>query len=516
MMGIRRGISRGRVSSESFRNRLKRVHSPPALTGSFGLAIVAVLATIYGCGNVADRPELNPYRSAPQSIERAWTPGSALASEYRLSDVEQLSNPQGNASLSAGQRYDLSSLIDVALRNNPQTRREWEAARSAAAQLGATLSQYYPQADVQSVNGYERTVLQLPGTAGTLKQWQAQPLIEMTYTLLDFGRRRSATEAARNRLIAQNFTFNRAIQTVVFNTQSAFYTLDAAQAAMSVAEQNLRLTETDLEAVKQRVDLGLATQPELLLARERVAQSRFDLASTRLLIHDAQAQMAVALGIPVNTPLEIAGLEQQAVPKSLNAGVDRLIVEARRERPDLAARVANLRASEAAVGQARAQFYPVAGLSADYGENLWNFKFSLPRTVQTFQPQYSALMTLKWEVFAGFRRRNDLRRAEGDREVARAELDSLEIDAMAQVWRAYYEFESSVSKYEYAQSLLTASQESYNANTETYHQGLSTIVELLTAQRDLENARYTLVQSKAQLLNAYAAVAYAAGAVRIP
>jgi hypothetical protein len=40
------------------------------------------------------------------------------------------------------------------------------------------------------------------------------------------------------------------------------------------AEQNLKLAETVLDAVRQRVDLGLATEPQLLLAREQVAQSR--------------------------------------------------------------------------------------------------------------------------------------------------------------------------------------------------------------------------------------------------
>jgi outer membrane protein TolC len=193
-----------------------------------------------------------------------------------------------------------------------------------------------------------------------------------------------------------------------------------------------------------------------------------------------------------------------------------LIGQARRQRPDLAARVASLRASEADVSLARAQFFPVVGLSATYGENIWNFTFAKPRTVQTSQPQYSALLGLKWDIFTGFRRLNDVRRAEDDREAARAELKTLGIDATAQVWRAYYEFESSLSRYNYAESLLAAAQESYDANLETYRQGLSTIVELLTAERDLANARYTIIQSKAELLTAYAAVAYAAGAVRNP
>jgi outer membrane protein len=480
------------------------------------LARLTFFVLLAGCGNITNRPELYPDNWAPQSSDREWIQSAAVAGHYIAGSTTDRPTSPTITSFPDGHTYDLAGLIDIALRNNSRTWREWEAARSAAAQFGAAEASYYPQADVQALNGYERTIVELPGQPGKLNQWQAQPETELTYTLLDFGRRHSAAEAARNRLIANNFTFNRAVQDVVFGTQSAFYAFDSAQAAVNAAQQNLALAQTDFDAVNQRVDLGLATEPELLLAKERVAQSRFDIASAHLLVHDAEAQLAVALGVPANAIPQIEGLEQEAVPSSLNAEVDILIGQARRQRPDLAARVASLRAGEAEVSQARAQFFPVVGLSAIYGENLWNFTFATPRTVQTGQPQYSALLTLRWDIFTGFRRLNDVRRAEADREVARAELKTLEIEAISQVWRAYYEFESSLSKYDYAESLLAASQESYDANIETYREGLSTIVELLTAERDLANARYTIIQSKAELLTAYAAVAHAGGAGRNP
>jgi outer membrane protein TolC len=289
--------------------------------------------------------------------------------------------------------------------------------------------------------------------------------------------------------------------------------LDGAVASVTAAERNLELAETDDDAVRQRGDLGLATEPELLLSRERVAQSKFDLANARLLVHDAQAGLAIALGVPANSDLHIASLESLAVPRSLGSAVDALIDEARRRRPDLAARMAELHASEAQVAEAHAQFFPTVGLSGEYGEDLWNFTFVKPRTIQTGQPRYSALLTLRWDLFTGFRHLNDLRQAEAERNVANADLRALEIDAVAEVWRAYYEFESSASKYQYAQSLMAATREAYAANLDTYRQGLSTIVELLTAERDLANARYTLVRTKAELLTASAAVAFAAGVV---
>ena len=76
-----------------------------------------------------------------------------------------------------------------------------------------------------------------------------------------------------------------------------------------------------------------------------------------------------------------------------------------------------------------------------------------------------------------------------------------------EVWRAYYELDSTKEKYAAAEALLTASQEAYAANLDTYRQGLSTIVELLAAERDLANARFVLIQSTADLLTASAAVA---------
>ncbi len=111
---------------------------------------------------------------------------------------------------------------------------------------------------------------------------------------------------------------------------------------------------------------------------------------------------------------------------------------------------------------------------------------------------------------------NTVRQAEAQREEAGSALKSIEISAIAEVWRAYYEFEASLKKYDYARALLAASHEAYDANLDTYRQGLVTIVDLLTAERDLASARYTMIQSTADLLTSSAAVAYAVGAVQIP
>ncbi len=492
----------------------------------FGIGI-GVLAGLAGCARLAEQPEVNPDRWAPSSAIRIWTPSPASAGDYRMPSEPQpvpgavapaRAQPSGLEPVHReGQPYDLSALLDLALRENPDTRFAWESARQAAANFGAARAPYYPLVSANSANGYTRTLFPLPGgQIAQYKVWQAEPLVQMTYTLLDFGRRSSAAEAARQTLAAANFSFDRKMQDVVFGVQRAYYALCAAKAAVTAARQNLELAQSDFDAVQQRLNLGLATEPALLLARERVAQSQYDVANAELMVHDAQAGLAAAIGISANPPIEVASFENEAVPTALNGQVDELIAATMKQRPDLAAKIAGLRASEARVALAKAAWYPTVDLSANYGQLIWRYTFAGPPNTWANQPQYSALVTLQWDVFTGLKRLNDVRAAEAEDEATRAGVKSAEIGAIAEMWRAYYEFQSSLKKYSYGQALLAAAQEAYDANIETYRQGLSTIVELLTAQRDLANARYTLIQSRADLLTSYAAVAYAAGAVRMP
>ena len=93
------------------------------------------------------------------------------------------------------------------------------------------------------------------------------------------------------------------------------------------------------------------------------------------------------------------------------------------------------------------------------------------RRLTDTQPQYTGLLTFNWDLFTGFKRLNDVRQAEADRDAASDQLKSLEVDTISSVWRAYYEFQTALSRYTYAKALLAASQESYDANLDTYRAG---------------------------------------------
>ncbi len=474
---------------------------------------ICALLAIGGCTRSAEQVELNPNAWAPPMVEREWSPppksramvGSATET-VALSDMP---------SSERGRPLGLGELISFALARNPATQRAWKAAQAQAAAAGKARAPYYPVVSAESDNGYQRLVDLVPKHWGVMKTWQSRSIVSLDYDLIDFGRRDAQASSAFNQLMAANLLFNRQVQEVVFNVEKAFYELDAARADVTAAEVTLKLATKDRTNAERRQQNGLATQPEVLLARQREAQAEYDLENARLAVSLAQADLAVALGVRADQAPEVMPLKDQPLPQSLGSDVERLIDAAVRERPDLAAKVSAVRARQADVDLARASFYPTLALTSFYGEEAFRYRLSNPPT-PTFTaaaPEYGAGLTLKWDLFTGFSRVNSLRQAEAERDAARADLKSAELDVAAGVWRAYYSYLTARRKYDYAEALLTASQSSYDSNVKSYNHGLATIIDLLSAERELAAARYTLIQSKAELLISAAAVTFATGTI---
>jgi outer membrane protein TolC len=174
-----------------------------------------------------------------------------------------------------------------------------------------------------------------------------------------------------------------------------------------------------------------------------------------------------------------------------------------------------VRSREAAVDLARASLYPTVELSGYYGSYAFNYRLSNPPTPQftAMAPEYAASVALRWDAFAGFEHVNSIEQATADREASRAVLYRYQLDVASEVWRAYYAFTTALRKYQYAQALLAASQSAYDSNFASFNRGLATIVDLLSAERDLADAKYTMVGSRADLLISAAAVAYTTGAI---
>ena len=512
--------------------------------GSGALVLPAAVAFVVSCASFEKNPAWNPEASAPPSPETTWVPPTSKPAPQSLDDLlslppvpsEQTPSSdlpskstaaqtlgrldEGVPPSSVDQPLELAELIGIALAKNPRTRESWQQARAAAAQLGESMGDYYPEVRFEATGGAEKFGLQFPEATGLVRQVQILPELQITYVLLDFGRRTAKAEEARRLLQVANYSFNREIQRVIYEVQASFYQFDAALALEIAAQSNLDLARSVREDVGKRLELGLATRPDFLLARQVEAQAVYDLESAHTGVFNARARLALVMGLPANAPLHVETLFDQPLPPQLDHEVEQLIDTALALRPDLQAQVAQLRASEARLTKAKADFFPIIGLEGSYGGNWWSY--ALTGDAGQLQPQhrkhsltsvYEALVVIEWPLFEGFARFNRLRKARAQKRQDAERLRELELEATNQVWSVYFDYEAAYRKYEYGIALLEASDEAYEATRESYDVGLSTIDDLLRAERDLSSARYTLIGSRAGLLSTAAELAFALGEV---
>ena len=477
-------------------------------------ALLGTLAVLSGCAS--DQDAKNGQPTAPPTASQAWN-----SSDYQ--EPSSVSTTNANFAHQLGipvtpdpdKTYDLVSLIDLAQQANPQTRIAWEQARAQAAQLGIADSDKYPMLAFLALGGYSRDTYPTPSGGLSTYGPGVTPELSLQWTLLDFGRRQAKIDSAIQTLLQSNFQFNRTHQQVAYDVQTNYYAYDASCATVEAMLAALKSAQAVEDAAQARLDAGLATQPDLLLARQDRVRAEFDLSSAQRTVSDSQSALAEAVGIAPTMPMKIAPMSTLPLPAELTNSVEHTMNQALANRPDLAAQLAAFRAREADVSKAKSEYYPQIGLNGSVGQAYSSFNaYTGGNTTGPFYYDdtiYGINLTLSWNIFDGYLRRNKVREAEARRSQAAAELSALQLKAMREVWKSYVDVKTALVQYEAAQALLTASQDAYDANTTKYQNGLGTLIDLLAAERELARARTAVVESRAELLDSAAALAFAVG-----
>lgn len=476
------------------------------------------LLLLQGC---ATEPELfrvtevmDPLKSAPVNHFEGWN-------KTTLTDVPSLKTtqviPSANTLLKPGHTHQLTELIDFGLRQNPLTRKAWEESRAAAAGLGIAESAWLPALEAQISGGYWRTPFPTPGTAIALAGSTIYPTLHLSWTLFDRGRT-PEIERATQQLFASNLMVNRNLQDVTYQIQQNYYDLLAARARVSAAEVTLKQSTRNADAIGAQLANGLATRPEHLLAIQDQARSAYELQEARGQVMQKEASLAQELGIRPDHALDLQTLEAEELPPDSEQSADEIIDVALQQRPDLAARLAELRARDAEIRKAEATYWPQFSLGADGGWKLWNYYNAASNSeqsgyqdVKTSQPLIDGYLQMNWNIFEGFAGVNTIKQAEAKRNVAQATFDALQLKIIKETWKAYADFKTSVRKRAFALAMLKASENAYEGALKSYEHGIATVIELITAERNLAQARYTDIDSRSSLLLAAASLVYANG-----
>jgi len=269
-------------------------------------------------------------------------------------------------------------------------------------------------------------------------------------------------------------------------TESDYYAVLADAELLRVARERVQRAEQQLAVARARVVSGAAVQTDSLQLRLELTKARV----VQLLQESALRIARLELGRRVGAagPVDAAPLDT-APPPDLPIALAEAITQAATQGPQYRVARANERAAGAAFRARLGEYLPHATLSAN--ALAFDNRF-FPKQID----RTSLTLTVSFPVWDNGQRELALSRARASRDVARAIREDKERAVQRDVTAGYDGYLTARAAAQQAAEGLLVARENYRVQQSRYRAGASTILDLLTAQSDLDDADAVLVQAR--------------------
>jgi outer membrane protein len=308
----------------------------------------------------------------------------------------------------------------------------------------------------------------------------AQIALTAEITLYSGGQNRLAVEAAKETVLATREALVQVEQQVLLGAVRAFMEVIRASEFVALRDNNIRVVSEQLQAARDRFEVGEVTRTDVSLAEARLALARANLAAAQGDLQVAREAYRAATGRlpgPLSAPGRLpATADSLAAAKAIAADRHPLIRQAQRQ-----ATVAELN-----IARAQGAMLPNVGLSAQIardrdGENASSITLSARQT-----------------LYAGGQLSSVLRQAEAGRDRARAGLLQAVVEIEQGVGDAWAGALVASAQIAAGQEQVRAAQLAFEGVREEAALGARTTLDVLDAEQELLDARANLIQAQTQ------------------
>jgi multidrug efflux system outer membrane protein len=382
----------------------------------------------------------------------------------------------------------LKAIIAQALANNRDLRAAALNVEKARAQYGIRRSELLPVVNGTATAGKERIAKDFSGTGKpeTLGTYSAN-LGAASWELDFFGRIRSLTQESLQQFFATAQARRNAQIVLISSVAQAYLALVADRESLGIAQTTLATQQASYDLVKRRYDLGLANELDVSRAQVPVDTARRDLATYTQQVAKDENALNLLVGTPTVAEWSAAPTELSRVtpPDEIGAG---LSSEVLLRRPDVLQAEDLLKAANADIGAARANFFPRITLTAAIGAESSQldklFKSGSGAWSYTPQVVMPIFDPATWHTHRASKVQREIAVSQYEKAVQSAFRDVA--DALA--------VRGTVDRQVAAQeSLVNATAETYRLANSRYDKGLDSYLSVLDAQRTLFAAQQGLV-----------------------
>ncbi|MDR3099600.1 MAG: efflux transporter outer membrane subunit [Paraburkholderia sp.] len=399
----------------------------------------------------------------------------------------------------------LQTLIGEALDYNRDVRLAIQRVEEARAMYGIRRADQFPTIGVQADLARARVPADLSGVGRPVTGNQFQVGAGLASWELDFwGRVANLKEAALQNYLASDAARQAVTLTVIEQVANSYLGLRELDERIMLMNETIATREKSYRIFKRRYEVGSTSKLDLkqveTLWRQALALGA-QLQQERATRVNA---LQVLVGKPVELPHKNVRLDDNAVMADLPAGLPSDLLA---NRPDIASAEFQLRAANANIGAARAEFFPKITLTGSFGTASAQLDslFTGPSRAWSFGP------TVSLPIF-------DMGRRTANLNVTKAQRDQAVTSYELAVQSAFRDVADAIAARQWLAEQVDALRATEQAQAERarlaqmrYDHGASPFLEVLDAQRDLLAAQQELVRTRRALLSSRVALYSALG-----
>lgn len=305
-----------------------------------------------------------------------------------------------------------------------------------------------------------------------------------------FGRVRSLTRAALQDYLATEAGFRAARLTIVSEVANIYLTLATDRSLLSIAKDTQVSATKSVDLTRARLRGGIAPRTDLRQAETILNQARADAADLTTVVAQDRNALELLVGGPVDEAELPASIE--SIDASLGELPAGLSSEILLRRPDVVEAEYRLRANNARIGAARANFFPTISLTAVAG--FASTALSSLFTGNAFT--WSVTPAASLPIFDGGANRGNLALATAQRDLTIAQYKRTVQTAFREVADALAR-RGTIGEQAQAQiDLEAAARDSDFLAEARYREGIDTFLNRLDSQRTLYTARRSLASAR--------------------
>lgn len=321
-------------------------------------------------------------------------------------------------------------------------------------------------------------------------------------TVFDFGQSWNRIRQANASQEASSFSYHSTRQTTIALVHLRYFDYLKAVRLLDVQQEAVKSNEEQLKRTESMYEIGSVAQGDVFRQRTVLGKSRITLINQQNTVANTRAGLNVVLGRPANAELTISDVETAGETKDYT--VEEVMKVASEKNPELQGLVKSMRAAELGASVAKVNYLPSLGARVTYSRD----NPLLDKVYSNFGQNYSVTLgaSLNFNLFNGFSDQAEVERQNLNYQIAQENLVDRQRNIQLEVERALLAMQAWRDITAINEENLKSADEDLRLAQERYRVGAGTLLDIITAQFNLTDAKATLISAKYEMMSARASL----------